>query len=214
MYIGDCNPQNAYFWRTNSTMIAYLNGMLSHISPSMVYMDVNGVGYEVQISLNTFSKLDGKDKFKLLIYQQFREDGQTLYGFCDQSEKDMFVQLIGITGVGASTARMMLSSMRPDEIAQAISKGDSKLLERVKGIGKKTAERIVLELKDKMSKLTFQATGATQTVVPSHEQDALQALMALGIPRVTAESAVRKAAASSPHDLPLEMIIKKALQSI
>ena len=195
-------------------MIAYLNGTLAHTSPSMVHVDVNGVGYEVQISLHTYSRLEGKDKIKLLIHQQFREDGQTLYGFHDQPEKDMFVQLIGITGVGASTARMMLSSMRPDEIAQAISKGDSKLLERVKGIGKKTAERIVLELKDKMSKLSVQISGSLQAPVPSQEQDALQALVALGIPRATAESAVRKAAASLPADQPLETLIKKALQSI
>lgn len=195
-------------------MIAYLNGILAHTSPSMVHVDVNGVGYEVQISLHTYSRLEGKDKIKLLIHQQFREDGQTLYGFHDQPEKDMFVQLIGITGVGASTARMMLSSMRPDEIAQAISKGDSKLLERVKGIGKKTAERIVLELKDKMSKLSVQMSGSLQAPVPSQEQDALQALVALGIPRATAESAVRKAAASLPADQPLETLIKKALQSI
>ncbi len=197
-------------------MIAYLNGMLTHTSPSMVHVELNGVGYEVQISLNTYSKLEGKDKVKLLIYQQFREDGQTLYGFVDQPEKDMFVQLIGITGVGASTARMMLSSMRPDEIAQAISKGDSKLLERVKGIGKKTAERIVLELKDKMSKLPMHTSGTAQVAIPSHEQDALQALMALGIPRATAETAVRKAAGSLSADQPqpLEILIKKALQSI
>jgi holliday junction DNA helicase RuvA len=197
-------------------MIAYLNGMLTHTSPSMVHVELNGVGYEVQISLNTYSKLEGKDKVKLLIYQQFREDGQTLYGFVDQPEKDMFVHLIGITGVGASTARMMLSSMRPDEIAQAISKGDSKLLERVKGIGKKTAERIVLELKDKMSKLPMHTSGTAQVAIPSHEQDALQALMALGIPRATAETAVRKAAGtlSADQPQPLEILIKKALQSI
>lgn len=195
-------------------MIAYLNGTLAHTSPSMVHVEVNGVGYEVQISLHTYSRLEGKDKVKLLIHQQFREDGQTLYGFHDQPEKDMFVQLIGITGVGASTARMMLSSMRPDEIAQAISRGDSKLLERVKGIGKKTAERIVLELKDKMSKLPVSMSGSMPAAVPSQEQDALQALVALGIPRATAEQAVRKAAASLPADQPLETLIKKALQSI
>jgi Holliday junction DNA helicase RuvA len=195
-------------------MIAYLNGMLTHTAPSMVHVEVNGVGYEVQISLHTYSRLEGKDKVRLLIHQQFREDGQTLYGFYDQPEKDMFVQLIGITGVGASTARMMLSSMRPDEIAQAISMGDSKLLERVKGIGKKTAERIVLELKDKISKLPMQTSGAIQPAVPSQAQDALQALMALGIPRATAESAVRKAASDLSPDQPLEILIKKALQSI
>jgi Holliday junction DNA helicase RuvA len=199
---------------TNNDMIAYLNGILTHTSPSMVHMEVNGVGYEVQISLNTFSRLEGRQQVRLLIHQQFREDGQTLYGFHDQAEKEMFLQLIGITGVGASTARMMLSSMRPEEIAQAITKGDSRLLERVKGIGKKTAERIVLELKDKMSKQPITSTGPFGIPVPSQEQDALQALIALGIPRATGEAAIRKAIAALPPDQPLESLIKKALQSI
>jgi holliday junction DNA helicase RuvA len=194
-------------------MIAYLSGNLTYKSPSMVYLEVNGVGYEVQISLNTFTQIQKMEKGKLFTYQQFKEDGQTLYGFFEQSEKNMFVQLIGINGVGAATARMMLSSMKPDEISRAISQGDSRTLERVKGIGKKTAERIVLELKDKMLKTDIENTNSS-FIYNTLEQDSLNALVALGIPRTAAETAVKKAVAAIPEPQNLELIIKKALQFI
>ena len=194
-------------------MIAYLIGNLTYKSPSMVYLEVNGVGYEVQISLNTFTQIQKMEKGKLYTYQQFKEDGQTLYGFFEQSEKNMFVQLIGINGVGAATARMMLSSMKPDEISRAISQGDSRTLERVKGIGKKTAERIVLELKDKMLKTDIENTNSS-FIYNTLEQDSLNALVALGIPRMAAETAVKKAVATLPEPQNLELIIKKALQFI
>jgi Holliday junction DNA helicase RuvA len=194
-------------------MIAYLSGNLTYKSPSMVYLEVNGVGYEVQISLNTFTQIQKMEKGKLFTYQQFKEDGQTLYGFFEQSEKNMFVQLIGINGVGAATARMMLSSMKPDEISRAISQGDSRTLERVKGIGKKTAERIVLELKDKMLKTDIENTNSS-FIYNTLEQDSLNALVALGIPRTAAETAVKKAVAALPEPQNLELIIKKALQFI
>lgn len=194
-------------------MIAYLSGNLTYKSPSMVYMEVNGVGYEVQISLNTYTQIQKLEKGKLFTYLQYKEDGQTLYGFFEQSEKNMFVQLIGINGVGAATARMMLSSMKPDEISRAISSGDSRTLERVKGIGKKTAERIVLELKDKMLKTDLENSNSS-FIYNTLEQDSLNALMALGIPRAAAETAVKKAVAAIPEPQNLELIIKKALQFI
>lgn len=196
-------------------MIAYLIGELTFKSPSMVHVEVHGVGYEVQISLNTYDALAGLERCRLHTYQHFREDGQTLYGFFDPAEREMFLQLIGISGVGASTARMMLSSLRPEQIAQAIASSDSRTLERVKGIGKKTAERIVLELKDRMQKslLSFTAGGAAQAA-SGIEQDALQALVALGIPRTAAEAALKKSIASLPGETRVEAIIKNALQVI
>jgi holliday junction DNA helicase RuvA len=194
-------------------MIAYLSGILSYTSPSMVHLEVQGVGYEVQISLHTYSQLQGLDRVKLFTYQQFREDGQTLYGFFEPEERQMFVQLIGINGVGAATARMMLSSMKPEEIARAISGGDSRSLEKVKGIGKKTAERIVLELKDKMSKTNLENINSS-LIYNTLEQDSLNALVALGIPRAAAEAAVKKAVQSTSDTQTLEIIIKKALQFI
>jgi len=194
-------------------MIAYLSGNLTYKSPSLVHMEVNGVGYEVQISLNTFTQIQRLEKAKLVTYLQFREDGQTLYGFYEQSEKTMFVQLIGINGVGAATARMMLSSMKPEEISRAISQGDHRTLERVKGIGKKTAERIVLELKDKMLKTDLDNSNSS-FIYNTLEQDSLNALVALGIPRTAAETAVKKAVTALPEPQNLELIIKKALQFI
>lgn len=196
-------------------MIAYLNGVLTYKSPSMVHVEVNGVGYEVQISLHTYDSLSGLEKCRLHTYQHFREDGQTLYGFHEASEREMFLHLIGISGVGAATARMMLSSLRPEEIARAIASSDSRTLERVKGIGKKTAERIVLELKDRMQKSVQSFTAGGAPTTPSGlEQDALQALVALGIPRTAAEAALKKSIASLPGETRVEAIIKNALQVI
>jgi Holliday junction DNA helicase RuvA len=210
MYQPASFAQKALFLRR---MIAYLNGALTHKSPSLLHVEVHGVGYEVQISLNTWASVEKLDSVKLLIHQQFREDGQTLYGFFDAAEKAMFLQLIGISGVGAGTARMMLSALRPDEVAQAILQGDSKALERVKGIGRKTAERIVLELRDKVQKPDI-ALARAASPGDTAEQDSLQALVALGIPRATAEAAVRKAMAAMPGERNLEVIIKKTLQLI
>jgi len=194
-------------------MIAYLTGIFTYKSPALMHVDVNGVGYEVNISLNTYSKIHNLDKGTLLTFLQIKEDGHTLYGFFDAAEKAMFVQLIGISGVGASTARMMLSAMKPSEIVQAIAQGNARQLESIKGIGKKTAERIVLELKDKLAK-TQPETGISTLINNTLEQDALNALIALGIPRNAAESAIRKAQSSVPEQLNLEQLIKKALQSI
>ncbi len=194
-------------------MIAYLSGILTLKTPSMVHVEVGGVGYEVQISLHTYAQLQGLEQVKLYTYQQFREDGQTLYGFFEPEERLIFTQLIGVSGVGAATARMMLSSLRPDEVVRAIAGGDSRALERVKGIGKKMAERLVLELKDKMGK-TVVENSISSLINNTLEQDSLNALVALGIPRASAETAVRKAVQSDPQTQTLEIIIKKALQLI
>ncbi|RYY47691.1 MAG: Holliday junction branch migration protein RuvA [Chitinophagaceae bacterium] len=126
-------------------MYAYLEGKFTYKSPALVHVDVNGVGYEVNISLNTYSDILATDGGKLYTHLQVREDAHILYGFSGQPEKDMFVLLISVSGVGAATARMMLSSLRSEEVSAAIIQGNVKLLESVKGIGKKTAERLVLE---------------------------------------------------------------------
>ncbi len=195
-------------------MIAYLNGTLTYRSPSMVHMEVGGVGYEVQISLNTYGAIQHMEKGRLFVYQHFKEDGQTLYGFHDTAERTMFVQLIGINGVGATTARMMLSSLRPADITHAVLRGDNGTLEKVKGIGRKTAERIVLELRDKLGKSDPAAANSSSLINNTLEQDALNALVSLGIARPAAEQAVKKALRSAPSEESLETIIKKALQSI
>ena len=193
-------------------MFAFLKGEFVLKSPAAVQVDVNGVGYEVQISLNTFSRIQSLDRGVLFTHLHIQEDKHTLYGFFETAEKEMFLQLISISGVGAATARMMLSSMKPDEITKAITQGNAKALESIKGIGKKTAERIILELRDKMGK--FQpGSNISPLINNSLEQDALNALIALGIARNTGEIVVRKVLAAEPG-LKVEDIIKKALKSL
>lgn len=194
-------------------MIAYLSGKFTYKSPALVYVEVNGVGYEVNISLHTYSRIQDKRDGQLFTHLQIKEDAHTLYGFFDLPEKEMFVQLISVSGVGAATARMMLSSLKPDELANAIIMGNHKMLESVKGIGKKTAERLVLELRDKIGKGSGQTVigqpgGNTLTV------DALNALVALGIARPVADQAIKKVTKSEPDITELEVLIKKALKAI
>jgi holliday junction DNA helicase RuvA len=194
-------------------MIAYLSGKFSYKNPTVVYMDVQGVGYEVNISLNTYSHIQKLNEGKLYTYLQVKEDAHTLYGFFDSMEKEMFVMLISVSGVGAATARMMLSNLKPEEISKAIQQNNAPLLESVKGIGRKTAERLVLELKDKMSKLSSIAPLNTPVGNTLH-QDALNALVALGIGRPIAEQSIKKIVISNPTLNNLEELIKKALKAI
>lgn len=194
-------------------MYAYLQGKFTYKSPAQVYIDVNGVGYEVNISLNTYSHIQNLEQGKLFTHLQVKEDAHVLFGFFDKQEKDMFLLLTGVSGVGAVTARMMLSSLKPEEVSRAILQGNVKLLESVKGIGKKTAERLVLELKDKLGKQPLNANLSVQ-VDNSLELDALNALTALGISRSQAENAIQKIILAEPSVLELEDLIKKALKAI
>ncbi len=194
-------------------MYAYLQGKFTEKTPAQVYVDVNGVGYEVNISLNTWGRIQNLEQGKLYIHLQVKEDGHTLFGFFDKSEKELFLLLTGVSGIGAATARMMLSSLKPGELGAAIVQGNVKLLEGVKGIGKKTAERLVLELKDKLAKHPVTA-GAPAPGNNSLEQDALNALTALGIARQQAEQAVKKIISAEPNLSNLEDVIKKALKAI
>lgn len=194
-------------------MYAYLEGKFTYKSPAQVYLDVNGIGYEINISLNTFSAIQALQEGRLFTHLQVKEDGHILYGFFDRAEKEMFQFLISVSGVGAATARMMLSSMKSEDVRSAIMQGNVRLMESVKGIGKKTAERLILELKDKVSK--GPATIANIAVTGNNiEQDAITALTALGISRVQAEQAIRKIYVSDPNISQLEELIKKALKAI
>ena len=195
-------------------MIAYLDGKLSYKSPAMVHVDVHGVGYEVQISLNTYSRIQALDSCKLLTYLHIKEDAHTLYGFFEPAERSMFLLLIGVSGVGAGTARMMLSSLQPEDIQRAIAMENEKMLESIKGIGAKTAKRIILELKDKVKKQ--KDAGAQISVAPNNtvQEDALNALVTLGIARNVAEQAIAKVLKAEPLLQDLEGIIKKSLKSL
>ena len=193
-------------------MFAFLKGEFVTKTPASVQVDVNGVGYDVQISLNTFSMIQGLDRGVLFTHLHIQEDKHTIYGFFERSEKEIFLQLISISGVGAATARMMLSSMKPEEITRAILQGNARALESIKGIGKKTAERIILELRDKIGKVQTES-NISPLINNSLEQDALNALIALGIARNTGEQVVKKVLAAEPG-LKVEDIIKKALKSL
>lgn len=193
-------------------MYAYLEGLLTWKSPALVHLDVHGVGYEIQISLNTFSRIQHLDRCRLHTYLSIKEDAHTLFGFYDPAEKQAFVQLISVSGIGASTARMILSSLQPEELRAAILRGDDKLLERIKGIGPKSAKRLVLELKDRIQK------GSDQQHLPTADntvrEDALNALLALGIGRNAAETALQKVLNSQAEPAGLEDVVKQALKSL
>lgn len=193
-------------------MIAFLKGRFSHLSPAQVIVDVNGVGYEVHITLHTYSQLRDQSEGLLHTCLLIREDAHLLYGFADPAEKEMFLHLISVSGIGAATARVMLSYQKPGELARAIVEGDTRALESIKGIGKKTAERMVLELRDKLTKTTPES-NIPALKNNSLQQDALNALLALGINRQAAATGLEKVMKSQPG-LSVEELIKVVLRTL
>jgi Holliday junction DNA helicase RuvA len=193
-------------------MIAFVKGTFIAKTPSRVIVDVNGVGYDLQISLNTYEAISQNDAGLLHTYLQITENAQTLYGFADVKEKEMFLHLISISGVGASIARMMLSGMKPAEIAKFIIQGSVSDLIRIKGIGKKTAEMLVVGLRDKLSGFVTDNLTINSTLNPL-EMDAVNALIALGIGKPMAAKAVNKVMQLNT-DLALQDIIKQALKNL
>ncbi len=190
-------------------MFAYLEGDLVYKSPSLLYMAVNGVGYEINITLQTYARIQQAEKCRLFTHLQIREDAWVLYGFADEDERATFRQLLSISGVGAATARIILSSLNTDELSRAVALDDNKSLERIKGIGAKTAQRIILELKGKLvshKNMTLTAGVAHNTTT----EDALIALVNLGIGRSVAENAIKKIGNAST--LSVEELIKQALR--
>lgn len=195
-------------------MIAFLTGSFARKTPSYVHLDVHGVGYEVQISLNTYSEIQDLESGTLQTHLIVREDAQILFGFADAAEKEMFLQLITVSGVGANTARVMLSYMKPDELSRAIVQGNAKALEAIKGIGRKTAERLVVELRDRLAK---QPSSSDVNISPwksnTSQRDALEAMVALGISRQVADGAIQKVLQQDPT-VSVELLVKKALQML
>ncbi|MBY0480218.1 MAG: Holliday junction branch migration protein RuvA [Chitinophagaceae bacterium] len=195
-------------------MIAFVRGNFAVKTTTRVVVDVNGVGYDLQISLNTYSAISTKDSGLLFTHLQITENAHTLFGFAELAEKELFMQLISVSGVGASTARMMLSGMRPDEITRAIVQGNTRQLESIKGIGKKSAERLIVELRDKLGKQSLEAGTIGNSMIASTDSDAVHALVALGIGRPMAEQAVKKTISNLASDASLEDIIKQALKNL
>jgi holliday junction DNA helicase RuvA len=194
-------------------MIAFVRGNFIVKQPARLVVDVNGVGYDLHISLNTYSAIVNKENGQLFTYLHITENAQTLFGFAEQDEKEIFLHLISVSGVGAATARMMLSGMKPEEITKAIIQGNTKQLESIKGIGKKSAERLIVELRDKLGKqysdISF--SGSTNSIAGG---DAVNALVSLGIAKPAAEQAVKKALSTNPDAIGLEDLIKNALKNL
>jgi len=193
-------------------MFEFLRGTIAGMNPASVVIDVGGIGFWVNISLNTYSKITGKKEAQLLIHQIVREDAQILYGFAEKRERDLFRNLISVNGVGAGTAIMMLSSLNPDEIVAAITTGNADELKAVKGIGAKTAQRIIVDLRDKLGKLpeSSQILISTDNTL---RNESLSALVMLGFAKKDADKAVSKIMQDDP-EATVESVIKTALKRL
>ena len=189
-------------------MLYHLRGTLERKTPTYVVMDCGGVGYLIHISLTTFGQLPDLGKAELLLHPVYREDAQLLFGFATELERDVFVLLNSVSGVGASTARVILSTLRPEEALSVIANGDSGSLQRIKGIGAKTAQRIIIDIRDKAIKLGASAPMAAGGTSARHE--ALEALLVLGFARVAVEK-VLSALSAEELEYSLEDLIKRAL---
>jgi holliday junction DNA helicase RuvA len=189
-------------------MIYHLNGRLIEKNPTSIVVECGGVGYDVKISLNTFSSLGNDESIRIYTRLIVREDAHLLFGFATTDERDMFVQLTSVSGIGPNTAMIMLSSLTPDQIAQAIQTDDVRTIQSIKGIGAKTAQRVILDLKDKVLKMTFSSENIF-TQNNTNRFDALTALVSLGFDKKAAEKAIDKV---SVGDDSVEYLIKEALK--
>jgi holliday junction DNA helicase RuvA len=194
-------------------MIAYLKGKLTHKEPTHVIVEVSGVGYHVNISLNTFSEIKEREDIRLSTYLQVREDAHVLFGFSSEAEKGMFQSLISVNGIGPSTAMVVLSYLTPVELKAAILREDAATLQAVKGIGGKTAQRLILELKDKLKKDGLEETTSSTPAYNKMKQEALSALMTLGIAKLAAEKSIDTVLKKSGNTLTLEDLVKQALKN-
>ena len=193
-------------------MYDYIKGKITDINPSFVVIENSNIGYFIKISLNSFTEISEKKEIKLFLHQIIREDTNDLYGFFENSEREIFRLLISVSGIGANTARMMLSSLKPEEIKTAIISNDVATIKSVKGIGVKTAQRVIIDLKDKIEKI-----GATDTqILPldnTNKQEALSALVMLGFTKKSAEKAITKIM-KKENNLSVEELVKKTLKSL
>lgn len=193
-------------------MIAHLQGKLVEKTPTEVVIDCGGVGYHVNISLHTYSLLPQTENIKLFTYLQIKEDAHTLFGFVEKSEREIFKMLLSVSGIGAGIARTMLSSLEPKQIIQALAVGDIAAIQSIKGIGNKTAQRAILDLKDKVLKV-YDLDEVSMTANNTNKDEALSALEVLGFNKKLAEKVVDKLAAAQP-DATVESLIKQALKNL
>jgi len=192
-------------------MIAYLDGKITHHSPTFIYIDIQGLGYHVNISLQTYSVIESLKEVKLWTYLHVKEDSQTLYGFFEQDERAVFKHLLSVSGIGPNTARLILSSMTSSEVRRAIAQENVIAFNKVKGVGPKTAKRVILDLKDKIVK--EELTGGVTTIDKSSDvrEEAIKALVALGFQRASVQKSIDKYYSS---ELSVEELIKTVLQQV
>jgi Holliday junction DNA helicase RuvA len=195
-------------------MIAYISGDITYKNPTYVYLEAGGIGYHINISLNTYSKIENLSKVKIFTHLNIKEDSHTLYGFFEEDEKELFILLISVSGIGPNTARIILSSMEPDQVRYAILQEDVATFNKVKGIGPKTAKRIILDLKDKVMKsgkeIVLTDIGVNNTI----QNEALQALVALGFHKSNSDKILSKILKDRPETSSVEELIKLALSQL
>jgi len=194
-------------------MYDYIDGKLTFKCPAYIVVEAGGIGYHINISLNTYSVLANTERCKVYVWLHVKEDAHTLYGFADEGERRLFLHLISVSGIGPNTGRMMLSSITPNEIQSAIVNADLPLIQRIKGIGVKSAQRLVLELQDKLKK---EGTGSLISAPLNNtvREESLSALMMLGFAKAPAEKAIDQAVKTGGPELTVEQMIKMALKSL
>ncbi|MFZ1752032.1 MAG: Holliday junction branch migration protein RuvA [Saprospiraceae bacterium] len=196
-------------------MIAYLHGDITHKTPTFIYIECHGVGYHVNISLHTYSRLENLTKVKILTYLHVKEDEQSLYGFFDDDERSLFILLISVSGVSVNTARVILSYMTPEEVRSAILHENAFALGKVKGIGPKTAKRIILDLKDKVIKESgSEHIAMTTSDDMTLKSEAISAMVALGFPKLVVEKQVKMVLDKNPNIEQVEDLIKQVLKQM
>ena len=197
-------------------MIEYLRGEIAELTPATAIIECCGVGYETSITLNTYSALQGKKEVKVYVYEVIREDTHQLFGFCNKHERELFLLLISVSGIGGNTARTILSAFTVNELCDAIATGNEVAIKSVKGIGLKTAQRLIVDLKDKISGIYDNTTSSPVAAAPVNNENidgAVQALAMLGFP-VSAANKVVQAIAKSEPGAPIEQLIKLALKQL
>ncbi|MEJ8740281.1 MULTISPECIES: Holliday junction branch migration protein RuvA [unclassified Phocaeicola] len=198
-------------------MIEYIKGELTEITPAMAVVECNGLGYGINVSLNTYTAIQGKKEVKLYIYEAIREDAYVLYGFASKQERELFLLLISVSGIGGNTARMILSALTPSELCNVISSGNDKLLKTVKGIGLKTAQRIIVDLKDKIATTDMGASATISSVATAANteiyEEAVAALTMLGFAQAPSQKVVSAILKEEP-EAAVEKVIKLALKRL